>query len=281
MLGGVLKLGDEVVLTVGQENREWGYNPYPDGTRAIFLRFSEIDYGWANQFGKEPGIYENDSWCYFRLEDGKEICEWSGRAEMVDKEEYLRRDAAMRDKRGFFRHEGKRLRDLPETPFIEGDVVAGVFITSVSGFPDGEAIIAKVVYGDIGNFCTDGITPIGLYSISPAPRSWTQHVPHREQLKLRLVRRGNVWKYRNGEEITWKSDDDKAEFMNSLGLTSEVRNPATDMYSWTKEEAVQALKDGIGDCICVGGGFFGSGPHTSVKRFIDRELGEHIRQKTI
>jgi hypothetical protein len=282
MLGGVLQPGDEVILTIPQENREWGYNPFPDGTKAKFVRFSEMDYGWANQFGREPGIYENDSWAYFQLENGKQVCEYCGRAEMVDKEECLRRDAAMRDHRGHFIHNGKKLRDLPETRFIEGDVVTSPsLLEHCSGFQDGEAIIAQVNYKDIGKFCTDGVTPIGLYSISPEPRSWTQHVPHRDEVQLTLVHRGNVWKYRHGEDIVWKDDEEQAEFYNQLGLTTEIRNPSTDMYLWTKEEAVQALKDGIGDCICVGNGFFGSGPHTSVKRFNDRELGERIRKQTL
>lgn len=92
MLDEILQVGDMVVINVPQENREWGYNPYPDGTIATFLRFSEIAYGWANFYGKEPGMYENTLWAYFQLENGEEICEFTGRAELIDSSEAERRE---------------------------------------------------------------------------------------------------------------------------------------------------------------------------------------------
>lgn len=42
MIDELMRVGDEVAITIPQENREWGYNPCPDGTKAIILGFSEI-----------------------------------------------------------------------------------------------------------------------------------------------------------------------------------------------------------------------------------------------
>jgi hypothetical protein len=69
--------------------------------------------------------------------------------------------------------------------------------------------------------------------------------------------------------------------LNLIGEKDEVRNPKDDLYRWTKEEAIQALKDGLGHSITVDGGLFGSGPHTSVIRFRNEEVGEKIRLLTI
>jgi hypothetical protein len=280
MLGEILQVGDMVVLNVPQENREWGYNPYPDGTIATFLRFSEIAYGWANFYGVEPGMYENTSWAYFR-KNCEEICEYTGRAEMLDAAEAKRRDKSMRDTKGRLQYVKKRLSDLPMTAFIEGDFVTSPDIIASVDYPNNEAIIAQVHYDYIGQFCADGVTPMPTYSLTNEPNSWTSGINHAEELQLTLVRRGNVWKYRHGENIDWKNDEEHASFLNSLGLAREVRNPVNDLYLWTKEEAVQALKDNIGDCICVDNGMFGSPPRTSVKQFDNRSLGDRIRLKTI
>ena len=281
MLGEVLQFGDKVILTVPKENRDWGYNPYPDGTEAIFIRFSEIAKGWANFFGKEPGIYENGCYAYFLLKDGKEICEYTGRAEMVDDKAYEFRIKSFRDDYGVFRKADVKLRDLPETTFIEGDVVTGDFINSANNFTDNTAIIAQVHYENIGKFCNDGITPMPTYSLSPMENTWTLGIRYEDEETFQLVNRGNVWKFRHNEKIDWGSVEEHAKFLNSLGLAKEVRNPANKLFCWTKEEAVKALQDGLGDCICVGGSLFGSGNSTSVKRFEDRDIGEQIRQKTI
>ena len=34
MIDELMRIGDEVAITIPQENREWGYNPCPDGTKA-------------------------------------------------------------------------------------------------------------------------------------------------------------------------------------------------------------------------------------------------------
>jgi hypothetical protein len=94
-----LRVGDEVAITIPQENREWGYNPCPDGTKATILGFSEIHYGRLGNFGFKPGVYVNRACVNVRLPDGKEYSEYSGRLELTDKDEYERRLAAFRKPR--------------------------------------------------------------------------------------------------------------------------------------------------------------------------------------
>ena len=55
MIGELVKVGDEVAITIPEENRKWGYSPCLDGTKATVLGFSEIYYGRLGNFGFRPG----------------------------------------------------------------------------------------------------------------------------------------------------------------------------------------------------------------------------------
>jgi hypothetical protein len=71
---------------------------------------------------------------------------------------------------------------------------------------------------------------------------------------------------------------EEIHFFYALGHYTEVRNPRSELYCWTKEEALESAAAGICDCLSVSRGLFGSGPHVSVVRFNDRELGERARR---
>ena len=45
MLGEKLRIGDVLLIAVLQENREWGFNPAPDGTEVKLVGWSETTYG--------------------------------------------------------------------------------------------------------------------------------------------------------------------------------------------------------------------------------------------
>jgi hypothetical protein len=282
MLGELLVAGDVVVINIGAEGREWGYDPAPDGAKATVLGFSEIDYGWANQFGRKPGMYINHHWVKIRLEDEREFTISSGYLEMADKEEFKKRDAACRDHRGHAVWKEVWLRELPETAFIEGDRVTGPSIRSRHDFPNGIATVTMVRYNNIGQFCSDNVTPMGIYSFSDKwPSGWSTGAYWADEQELELVERGWVWKYHNNVPIEFPDLTSKANFYKSLGLCDEVRNPACDLYKWEIDEAVDAIYSGLGHGISGDHGLFGSGYRTSVFRFHDEELGEQVRQLTM
>lgn len=71
MLYNSAYIGETVIVSVAKENREWGYNPAPDGTKGKIVRFEEIFI--CRVLGK-PGVYVNKSWPVIQLDDGREIC---------------------------------------------------------------------------------------------------------------------------------------------------------------------------------------------------------------
>lgn len=289
MIDELMRVGDEVVITIDKENREWGYNPCPDGTKATILGFSEIHYGRLGNFGFKPGVYVNRAWVKVRLPDGKEYCEWSGRLELTDKDEHERRLAAFRklqQEQPDNWQSKEFLRELPETPFWEGDFVrthGRSAVTSVYSEmpPDHDPAVFQIIGIDY-HYLTER-TQIGTkypaYKISSKlGAGWNTSASEDEMV---LVKRGPVWKFFHNEPITFGDIKEEAQFFESLGHTEEVRNPANNLYSWSKEEVLLAIKSGLVHGFSVGSGFFGNGPSINAKRFKNEDLGRRVAQATL
>lgn len=294
MIGELFKVGDRVTIVICKENRDWGYNPCEDGTEATVTGFSTITYGRINNFGYGPGVYVNHAWITVKTDDGKEWSEWSGRLTMVDEEEYKRRVAVWREKGGMGCKEYKtKLRDIPETEFYEGDKVACAEIQNRWEYMEGGSPkylrIANIHFEymkEDGTMqkCNDGVTDMPLYDVSPEDSTgcYTSTRPD----DLTLIERGNVWKWFHDEPLSFKDLSEEASFYRAIGRTEEVRNPASNNYAWTKDEILDAIRDGRVHGFSVSGPLFGfaQGPedlHHHAIRFLDEEVGKRVAAATL
>ena len=302
MIDDLLKVGDEVTITIPKENRDWGYNPCPDGTKATVLGFSEIYYGRINNCCLKPGVYVNRAWVkllfdvsaasFVGVDHGPHHTEYSGRLELTDKDEYERRLAEFRKMQEENPNNWRReefIRELPETPFWEGDKVrvrARLALTVVTGEmpPEQDPTIFTV----IGiNFHQLDETIMGknypAYNISDKLGSgW--HTSASED-DMELVERGNVWKFYHNEPLHFTDIKEEASFFLMLGHYDEARNPKTGYYSWTKEEVLEAIQNGIAHSFSLGRGIFEFiwDPPTRITayKFRNEELGKRIAQATL
>jgi len=289
MIYELMRIGDEVAITIPQEDRKWGYNPCPDETKATILGFSEIHYGRLGNFGLKSGVYVNRSWVKVRLPDGKEYYEFSGRLKLTDKADHKRRLVAFRkfqqEQPDNWRSE-EFLRELPETPFWEGDFVrthGRSAVTSVYSEmpPDRDPDVFQIIGIDYG-YLTEK-TQIGTkypaYRISSNLGSgWSTSASEDNMV---LVERGPVWKFFHDEPITFGDIKEEAEFFESIGHTEEVRNPDNGLYRWTKEEVLKAIKSGLVHGFWVDDTPFGSELGIRAKRFKDEDLGRRVAQATL
>ena len=269
MIDEVLRIGDHVSVKVEQESREWGYDPCPDGTVVEVIGFTEHFVSRVGRLGRTPGVYENRAWCKIRLPDGTERTEWSGRFTLTDPDEYQRRVDEWRASGG--RWGGEYLRPLPETELWEGDLVTSNRHSDVR-------CVARINYNWMGDRRADG-SLMGFYDCSSdLYAGW--HITLGPD-DLTLVERGPVWKYEHGEPLTFDSLEEEAKFHNLLGNTEEVKNPACDLYKWDKDEALAAIRDGIGHAMTVGQGLFGTGPRVAVIKYHDENLGRRVAAYTL
>lgn len=283
MIGEVLKPGDVVVITIPAESRDWGHNPCPDGTRATVLGFSEITWGRVNNCCLRPGVYKNHSWTRIRREnDGVEYTEYTGRLALPDQNEYERRVELWQAERkpGGHDRSNRFLRELPETPLWEGDVIRYINPEKVPQMGDGavQFVVRRIDYHQLGTKTTRG-TPYPCYEISSSLRAgWYTSVAAED---VELVRRGKVWQFHNGQKPHFESVREEAEFFHLLGHYNEVRNPANGIYRWTREEILTAIADGIAHGMMMNGSLFGSGPSPSAIRFRNEKVGKRVAHMTL
>ena len=281
MLAQCIKINDKVTITIPKENREWGYNPCPDGTVATITGFSEIHYGRIEGFTRKPGVYTNRSCVEVQLPSGKKYFEYGSRLDIVDKEEYKRRVAEFRKNQkknpDSYWDDKEFIRELPETPFWEGDVIRSSKLAETAGFPELLQVV-RIDYNHLKEFTNFG-TKYPAYQVSEKiGGGWTTSL---SEDNMELVERGSVWKFYHNEPLSFSDIKEEASFFSMLGHTKEVRNPANSIYRWTKEEVLEAIKSGIVHGFLASSGFMGTGPHISAILFDDEELGKRVAASTL
>ena len=277
ILSEVLRIGDEVILKVDSERRIWTdtYKDVLDGTKGVVCGFFDavIYVPRVPVLSEKPGVYHQKGSVSIWLPDGRIVPgDWS--VEMVDRDEERRRSAAIRDKNGLIRTTQVRLGDLPPTKFWEKDKV-------YVHFPNDEyaGTIGRIDYNFMHKHRDNG-SPWPFYDINltqggtmSAEESW-----------IELVERGNVWKYYHDEPLTFTDLKEEADFFQLIGQTEDVCNPKNNLYSWTKEEALEAIRNGLAHGFTAGSSFFtgfGGRPHLNAKRFKNEELGKRVAQATL
>lgn len=272
----ILQIGDEVVFKVDPERRAWTdtYKDVPDGTTGIVCGFYDaVTYSpRVPVLVQQPGVYHRKGAASVWLRDGRVVPGgWS--IKMVDKDEEKRRDAALRDGNGVLHEKCVRLGDLPETKFWEHDKVRVRFPQDGS---EHEMTIGRIDYHDIHK-CRDDGSSYPFYGVNYSEGCSTRA----EESWIELVERGNVWKYYNSQSLSFADLKEEANFFQLVGQTEEMRNPTNGYYSWTKDEVLEAIKNGTVHGFSVSSGFFGTGPHINAQRFKDEALGQRVAKATL
>jgi len=288
VLGEIINIGDIVTITIAKDEREQGYNPCPDGALATVLGFAEIAHGHTSNYNHKPGIYENRCWIKLRLADGREHTELHSCVKLFDTDEEKERVTAFRARQqaDTLDPDAGFLRDLPETPFWEGDfvMVTGFNPGISSKRADGAYQITRIEYGSLESKCDDGSPyPWIAYTFSSSfSAGWSMAASVDD---LTLVERGPVWKHYHNEPIEFTTFKEEAEFYKLLGHTNEVRNPANGLYCWTLDEVLGAIRDGLVHGISMDQGLFGFATHKDDRiraiRFRNEDLGARVAKTTL
>lgn len=274
-LSEILRIGDKVVFSVDPERRAWTttYDAVPDGTEGVVCGFYDavIYRARVPASGNEPGVYHQRGAVSVLLADGR-IVPGDYSIDMIDKEEEKRRDAALRDSDGVLRQKQTRLGNLPSTKFWEQDKVR-------VRFPQDDVshlmTIGSIEYSNMHKRRDNG-SPWPFYSVKYTEGGFT----NAEESWIELIERGNVWKYYNGQPLIFASLEEEAAFAHLIGQTEQMRNPESGLYTWTKEEVLDAIKDGTAHSLSVSN-FLGSGPRVLAYRFKDEALGKRVAEKTL
>jgi len=276
MISSNLRIGDSVTVNIPKDNLEWGFGRDIHGKSGKVVGFN-LDYRGYGDGNRQIGVYESETYPKVEI-DGvvHDISSWH--LDWVEIPENREKE------------EAKRISDLPETEFLPGDKVMDVshkYDDKGDYFKGKVLTVTRINYHDIGKFCYDNVTPLPFicakYGDSGCLGTFRDY-------ELKLIERGNIWKFHHKQPLSFASIEEEAIFEDTMRRTTEIKNPRNDLYSWDNsfvdgkpfpQEALQALKDGIGHAMKMHNGFFGMGPSISVYRFENEELGEKVRQKTL
>lgn len=305
MLKEQFRINDRVVMEMDAEARGWGRSGVPDGTLGTIVGKNRIKH-YQERLGyhaKEPGVFEQDGDCIVKWDNGTESSGDDNSLELADKIEAKRRydeewclpvfgarsrENNKRMKDGLYEETRNKLVNrvylgpLPETKFWELDEVT--IAPGARYRPQYGQIfeICSVDYYSLETERTNDRYPGILYNIE----STINGEPSGGRFMLResellLSRRGNVWKYFHNELPAFKDLQEESSFHKMIGRSKEVRNPKTDLYSWTLEEILEAMKANLVHGFVMSPGLFGNPAKPSAMIFEDQELGERVRKATL
>lgn len=280
-MGQWLQIGDTASIQVNPENRAWGYNPAPDGTLVEIIGFGEQHVPRINNYGQAPGVYQNKYWVDVKLPDASVVRISALHLQSLDeklKEQRLQqwRDAGMPD--------NEKLRDLPETAFYEMDQVL-IARQPASPDLDGPREIVSIDYGWMEakrNAKRNDGSPYPFYRVTAYATNSKGATTGACEHEMTLLARGPVWCWYHNEPVIFASLQEEADFHYQMGFVEEVRNPKTDLFSWTLEETLTAIKDGLADGFSVSRGLFGSNDlNHSLIKYKHEDVGKRVRAATL
>ncbi len=210
-------VGDSVVLDL-KDRKLRGVS---DGETVTILDFSELYEGRTVGIGVPPGLWKNYSYATIRDERGGEHEIHTSHLLPLPGKDYVKVPRQF-------------VRELPDTPFWEDDII--------EVYDGRRGTISTIDYHDFVESSADH----PVYSVRFSNSGYGERFHARS---LDLVERGNVWRYHHGEEIDFENATEEATLHHRLSLVTGVANPDTRNFSFTWNEAVQALRNGEADMI--------------------------------
>lgn len=294
--------GMKVIMKMDKESRGWGRQGPPNGTVGVLISRKRIQQ-YSENFGhdmyfREPGIYEMDGPWLVKMDKPypgnleyqgilTDIYVGTGDFEVHpdDLKAYTKRaddlwyDPVIRNKTISWSEQEVILQnkikvsDLPETKcwLLDtvilkedrgyGDEEYKFVVSNIDRYYDiDEQSYTITAYNDKGNSC---------FSTSVRDSG------------IKEIIRGNVWKYYHNEKLVFENLSEEAAFFKGMGQARDIRNPKDNLYSWTLEEFLEAVKNDLVDC--MSNDFIPLTDKRSINayRYTDRNLGERLRQATI
>lgn len=309
MLDKIAWAGMKVVMNMSKDSREWASSKEPKNGTVGRLVYRDQIMNYKARFGHDmhyyaPGIYASQGVWYVLWEGEFKPRHVSSIHVKVHKDDRKRYERKAQDlwygpviqdkivdwsKRECELNNTIRIADLPETKFYEGDVIQAIDVSHRNHHADNighDFVVARINYDFMQYQRRDDDDRGQLYD-------GTWYDKNGEYAGMgtligvcdrdyELVRRGNVWKHYHNEPVTFRSLKEELSFHQGLGKIQEVRNPKTNLYSWTLEEFLEAVLDGIVDCMTAGGvlNLIPAGTINAM-RCEDRDLGERVRKETM
>jgi hypothetical protein len=285
-----IRVGDRVQFRIDSKGDYYKGKGDPTdkmmGTVVSFTRF--IDY--SSRFGsvvRKPGVYELNGQMMVQWDDGTITQPNQWNVHMLDEQEEKARYALRREETTDSNWDDVDAKyeqrvyigDLPESRAWEQDFVK-VDCSRFNDHSDRYGIIQSIDY----DFqYADGQKVIKYtYRMCDEAGNELGGSTYADESEITIIKRGNVYKYYNGEPLQFKDLNEESYFFMLIGMTTEVRNPANQLFSWDLPEVLAAIRNDIVDGFNISNNPFNPST-TSIKalRFNDRDLGKRVQEQTL
>lgn len=282
-----IRIGDRVEMAVRSNDSGWATRKVLNGTRGTCIGFvrNKIYCGRVYSGARDPGVFE---------ENGAPIILWDNgitdRPSVNDLVFAYPEDAKSTPR---YLHPNNNRPDqaeyqkafetlefvspLPDLPFWEWDVV------QASSQKSGRDLwgswtpmrIQSINWNHYGDFCTDGVTPMPVFNVSPLLHAGGTISVRPD--KIRLVERGLIWKWYNDRaNLVFKSLKEEIEVHTALCLRDPVRNPRSGDFIWSTNDIHTGFDAGIIDHVHK----MDRNRFRAVK-FHDEDLGRRSRERRL
>ncbi len=224
-------IGDSVVLLPPPDERPAGYSPFTEVPYGTVIGFQELAYGRGNYAGRRPGIYVNRESVAVRRADGSVAHIPAPLLMLASRELYRQRRAEAgtwkpdTDAEQWLSREP--IRELPDTPFWEGDMVV---------VPSRGLALTAVHEIDYLAFERKGEKPFGVRALDGS-------VGYCSEDELELWVRGRFWRHAHSEHIDFVDSQDEAKFLLQSGQAVSVCS-VQNGHDWPIREVIREIQAG-------------------------------------
>jgi len=287
----LMRPGDRVVATCHSETDSMGVPGFAN-KEGMIAGFGERSFGRTRCFGVKPGVYRDLSSPQIVFDADKKKKRYRipshfvrlldpAREALRDRSAHLLPDSAWRA-----RVEKNFLRDLPETPFWEGDLV----LVPTGGF--------RMVHRTIAIIDHDALAT-SRYPSSEKAFGVAEHIADSPEHwcsanELSLVQRGNVHRRHRGELLVFPTGDElveEAALAITVGAYDMILPPKKYREQgmwWVKSAMIEGLRTGMIDWMLVersSGELAVPSPVHHRRRFgvkfLDPELGVRLAMRAL
>lgn len=279
-----LRIGDRVEMAVRSNDSGWATRKVLNGTRGTCIGFvrNKIYCGRVYSGARNPGVFEENGAPIILWDNG--ITDRPSTHDLVfaypedakSTPRYLHPNNNRPDQAEYQKafETLEFVSPLPDLPFWEWDVV------QASSQKSGRDLwgswtpmrIQSINWNHYGDFCTDGVTPMPVFNVSPLFHAGGTISVRPD--KIRLVERGPIWKWYNDRaNLVFKSLKEEIKVHTALGLRDPVRNLSSGDFIWSADDVRIGLDNGVIDHVHKVG-------HNQFRayKFHDEDLGRRFRE---
>ena len=282
------RIGDRVMLKMSDEHRLYSSIEVSNGSLGWVVGYTQYTCSYGYNDRCKPGVYRGNGNVLVMWDKLKSGIISENKITMISAHDIIpigisvkqMTDRRKDDAYNKMFDEEVWIGTLPECKYYPGDVVR--LANELKRKAYGAVVkILNINYNNIEMMLNDNETHYPYITIE-CEGGGTTNISDADIEDV--VSRGNYyWWEHDKSQLKFDTLKDETAFYYSKGFLTYARNPRTNTYSYTLQEAVEAIREGLADGVKVSQGYFEAGLTTSAMIVSDElpDLKQRVRQASL